>query len=287
MKNARKIIGKRLAAAALTALAVCATALAESAGMEPAVGVAVACPPSRTERVPLFAQADESSEVLMNYFAGAQLDVVAIAENGMAQVHSGTLEGYMRAGDLRYGAEAMREVRPLTASLELAQPEPVRLERSETSAATDEEMMFVEVWGMSDAWAQTAWRPVYLVGTWDGRDLERGFVPVSGGVASTEFGESATVTVVPFEDELTFEQAYERGIELALQNPELLTRIAPENRTSEALHALEADLMLVYNFDSGEAAWFAYYCDDADIDINFSVTMDPHGALIQIQATNG
>ena len=289
MKNPRKTNRKMPGAVALMVmlLMLAACALAEDAKTTPAVGPAVAAPQARTERVPLYAQADESSDVLMSYFSGAQLEVVALAENGLVQVRCGTLEGYMREGDLRYGARAMRAVRPVTVSLELAQTEHIRTEWGDESALTFDETMYAEVWGMSGEWAQTCGRPVYLVGTWAGQDMERGFLPIAGGVVSTEYTEYAVVSVVPLEDELTFEQAYERGIELALENADQLIRIPKELRTSQGLHALEADLFLTYNFDSESAVWCAYYSDDEDIDINFAVTMDPYGEMIEIQATNG
>ena len=288
MKQAKKALQRMLSALALTALflSLVAGALAEDAITQPAVGYAVAAARERTGSVPLFAEADEGSEVLMRYYSGAQLEVLELAENGMVKVCCGTLEGYMRAGDLRYGALAMRRVRPVTAQLELAQPEFVRSQRDEGSES-EETMTFFEVWGMSDTWAQTCGRPVFLLGTWSGQELERAFVSLAGGVAGTEFTEYALATVVPMEGELSYEEAYERGIDLALQNPDELTLIPPEKRTSEGLHALEADLFLTFNFDSGEAMWFAYYSDDEDYEQSFAVRMDAQGNLVAIEVTHG
>ena len=288
MKNGRTLIQKILGVVALTMCLLSAGAeLCEGAGAAPTSDVAVAAPSARTESAPLFARADEESEVLMRYFSGAQLEVVAPAEDGMVRVRCGTVEGYMREGDLRFGAEAMRAVRPLVARLEFAQPLRIRTDWGDEAALTEDEVNNVEVWGMSGEWAQTTGRPVHLVGTWAGQELERGFLPVADGVVSTAFEEYDLATVLPLGDELTFEAAYERGIELALENPERLSRIPEERRTEDDLRAMRADLFLTYHFGSQQAVWYAYYEEAENIDINFAVTMDPYGELIEIQASNG
>ena len=305
MKHAKKALrgmpGGRALTAVLLAAAVwiCAAAatyaeetMSENApsevegGTAAAVGVVIAG--TKTGSVPLFATEDEGGEVLMNYFSGAVLEVLERTENGMAHVRCGALEGYMRAGDLRYGAEAMRQVRPVTGSLELTSPVRARAGRSQAAAEVAmEPMSGYEIWGISDTWAQTNARPVYLLGTWLGQEWERALVPLEGGVTQVTFTEYAQATVLPLAGELTFEEAYERGIELALQNPDELTLIPPEKRTSEGLHALEADIFLVYDFDSGEARWFCYYSDDEDYEQSFVARMDAWGNLLAIEVSHG
>lgn len=289
---------KRIAAAlfALLALSLSAYALAEDT-VSPRKGVAVAAPAEETGVVPMFKEASEDSEVLMEYYSGALLDVISLTGTGMAKVQCGekgaSLMGYMREGDLRYGAQAMRDTPRCFMNIELMQGVAVRAYpdgRAPELAQLGDWETFAAISRNADKWVQLDVEPRYFTyeRTEFAAGFDHGFVQLPTGTAKGEFRRSADpYCVLPVEGELSWEEAYERGIALALANLDAIQRDFPQGTTEEDLHALSCQGWLSYDVQSGEAFWNLSYFDAQQIDTDFNLMMTAQGELVELTLGNG
>ena len=227
-------------------------------------------------------------------------------ENGMIEVRTGqgkvALTGYMRAEDLRYGANALRAVPCVEGVVEMKKDAPVY-------AACDtgsEELRLipkdevVNVIGISDKWLQIE-RAEY-----DGDILRKGYVndlsdenEYAGGLirrSDVRVKEAKRVErwiYLPTEDELTHEQAYEKALDLLTTTDEgrayLKTRMSEEHRTREALEKLNADIRLSIfgdgNYDG--ICWIVSIENIQNVDENVIVLMMPQGEWLEFTHGNG
>ena len=271
----------------------------------PRTGVAV-CAPSKDATVPMYREADENSAVLMNYFSGTRANVLNILENGMVEVRTGegrvTLTGYMRADDLRYGANALRAISWAQATIEFKKDAPVYAACDENSETLklfykDEQ---VTVSGISDEWLQI--EPA----EYDGDIVSRGYMrnvytenEYAGGFIRRSYASLGSAEQVerwiylPTEDELTHEQAYERALELLMTTAEgqahMKARLSREHRTREGMEKLNADIRLS-EYDNGKnygICWQITLENIENIDENVVVLMTPQGELIEFTHGNG
>ena len=272
----------------------------------PRTGVAVCAPKKEKETVPMYREADEKSGVWMNYYSGTRIEVLNVMENGMAEVRTGqgkvALTGYMRAEDLRYGANALRAVPWVEGVVEMKKDAPVY-------AACDtgsEELRLipkdevVNVIGISDKWLQIE-RAEY-----DGDILRKGYVndlseenEYAGGLirrSHVRVKEAERVErwiYLPTADELTHEQAYEKALDLLTTTDEgrayLKTRMSEEHRTREALEKLNADIRLSIfgdgNYDG--ICWIVSIENIQNVDENVIVLMMPQGEWLEFTHGNG
>lgn len=298
---------RRIKAAALAAIALLwsvfavAQGAAEASGavidiVTPHKGVAVAAPADKTGAVPLFEKASEDSAVLMEYYSGALVEVVSLTGTGMAQVQCGqkgaSIMGYMRTKDLRYGEQAMREVPLCLMHIEMNSDVAVQNFRDELAvelARIDATNSVYAISRSDDKWVQLYVEPCAFSEERDGFNgpFSSGFVQLQTGVARAWFEEQRTYRVLPVEGEMTYEQAYERAIELVLEHEEEIARDFPNGLTREELMAMNAQWWLYYDADEKTVKWIAAFYDPQDIERDVSVDIEPDGAFISITLPNG
>ena len=152
---------KKLLGLLMMALMLTSAALAADLDT-PRVGAAVCMPEEQKGTVTLHEAPDGRSETLMRYFQGAPLQVLEFAD-GWAHVRMGmegdSLEGYIRQERLKYGAEAMREVRPCFGTYSFESDVQVYEARDTQSAVVEDQMgpTSVTVVGSYGQWAAYAY----------------------------------------------------------------------------------------------------------------------------------
>lgn len=298
-----------LLAAMICLLAVCpawAQNVYSSDIVTPRTGVAVCAPKKEKETVPMYREADEKSGVWMNYYSGTRIEVLNVMENGMVEVRTGqgkvALTGYMRAEDLRYGANALRAVPWVEEVVETKKDAPVyaacNTGSEELRLIPKDEV--VNVIGISDKWLQIE-RAEY-----DGDILRKGYANDLSEENEYEGGliRRSDVRVrgaerverwiyLPTEDELTHEQAYEKALDLLTTTDEgrayLKTRMSEEHRTREALEKLNVDIRLAIfgdgNYDG--ICWIVSIENSQNVDENVIVLMTPQGEWLEFTRGNG
>ncbi len=172
---------------------------------------AVAAPAAIDGTVPLFEAADEDSRVLMEYYAGARLSALRPVGDGLWRVQAGvkgaSVIGYMREGDLRFGAEAQRHVRPAYMELEFNREAPVYAYPDTASPVIGRcvpEKVYYAMSRTDDKWVQLFLPPVE-----HGREQEDrmtcGFVYMVTGLGRGYWNEMNEWTVDALPGELTDE----------------------------------------------------------------------------------
>lgn len=261
---------------------------------EPAVGLAVVSLKNADDAAALYAEEDEKSDVLMNYLCGTLVTVEELTDGDMAKVFVGShdvgLSGYMKKDELAYGARAVRETPGTKLYVLFGGRIPVYAscdEQAEVIGWADE-MFTHEACGAMDGWAQLSETYVMQRG-YSESSMEYGFVRVEDAQVNTAYiYDNYSYLVLPIEGELTYEQAYERAIELALQNPEWLVRLSEDQRTEEFLRSMRSDVRLGYNVETGKATWdVTFEAYEVSEECNAIISMEADGTLIDIWAGNG
>ncbi|MDO5378999.1 MAG: hypothetical protein Q4G52_11760 [Clostridia bacterium] len=222
----------------------------------PREGPAVAAPENLYETVPLFDTIDDGGNVLMEYYSGAQLEVTRVIGNGMVQVQAGepgaSVMGYMREGDLRYGAAAMRSVQACVAILEISGSEPIYGYCDELSAIIGQstpEQSYTAMGRNDKGWVQ-------LCDTYSMTQKDAGFLLLTA--EETEEPTQLSMWVVdPLPGELTAEEAYAAAIDYLLDNPgmDAVQGLPAEAQSREGLEAMHAQIRLMYDAEQGAAYW--------------------------------
>lgn len=289
----KRILVACLAAAMLLAGACAAAQADEAAITTPRPGFAVAAPEDIEGTVPLYDRPDARGEVLMEYYSGTVLEVIRLETGGMVQVQCGpkgaSIRGYMRAEDLRYGAQAMREVPESYMSIELNRDVTIYGYCDAQSGAIGSRSAgwSIRVCGKNDErWMQ-------LAGIWGIDDGDAGFVKMDTGVGKGQFVVSerdypaSPKFVEPLEGELTREQAYERAIDYILDgshDPQGFFRMLPERfQSREGLKSMKADVRVWYYPETGGAYWNVILEDPDHCENNISVEMTTDGELTERQ----
>lgn len=287
----------------LAMLAVCAYAqaeISESDTRTPREGIAVAAPASMDELVPMFDKPDENSDILMEYYSGTILTVTRLA-GAMVQVQCGeqgaSLMGYMRMDDLRYGAQAMREVPRCQLGIEIRRDTNVYAycdEGAQTIGRCKTTDFVSAVGRNADQWVQLCPYPyaVWQKGDWYSAGPEKGFVHMTPGVGigtldkEEEGPYMVSRFVLPLESEMTYEEALSRAIELILENPEK-TRIPEQYMSREALEEFRVDIRLTYMPDNEKIYWEVSMELSENIEYNARIQMSIDGELEDIESSNG
>ena len=252
----------------------------------PKKGIAVAAPEKNTDTVPLFEDASEDSAILMEYYSGARFEVVGFSAGGdMARVQCGvkgaSIMGYIRVGDLRYGAYAERMVPQCAIIFMLDADVSVYSypdEQATLLQTLPEGYRFCTVSRSDSGWAQ--WYDPksadMLIGEWTD-DETAGFVHLRMSPNEASFEQDASWYVDPIESELSYEEAYERAMALALDNPDILDSVGV---TAEDVPGMRAQIDLIYNSVNQTSFWRVFF-DNFDIsERTFEVKMEPDGTLI-------
>lgn len=268
--------------ALLCAMLLCASAMAEDADVTaPGTGFAVVAPENGHPTADLLG---EDGRVLMHYYPGTPVEVLSLGEDGMAQVKVGDkdawIEGTMRQSELRYGAEAAREVQRVSDWFSAAEGSPVYAQMDEGSEPIlltgDMETMIVGGYS-DDGWLHIIW-------PYGGNYDDRGFMRTDGQTLGGASGMDSW-SVPPVEGEATAEVIRGRAIEETLAHADELG-LAPEETTREALEKLTFDVRLTYDVQTGKAQWTVWI--DRDVCDNVSAcTFDAQGTLIRVEHSNG
>lgn len=290
MMKSRKLAGM----AALLAVMLCLAGQALAAGeiAEPALGPAVVSLKNVEDAAALYAGADGKSDVLMEYLCGALVTVQELTDGDMAKVFVGDdgvgLTGYMRKDELAYGAQAVRDVPGAWLYMDFDKVTPIYASCDENAEVIGwaETYSTYEARGQLDGWAQLCGEYIVRYHYPDSQ-MEHGFVRTDDAQVRI-VSDLYAYLVPPVEGELTYEQAYERAIALALENPEWLTRLSDDQKTEEYLRGMCADVRLGYDPETGSAKWDVLFeTGDGNNECNAVVSMEADGTLIDIWAGNG
>ena len=267
----------------------------------PRKGIAVAAPAEKTGTVPLFKEASENSPVMMEYYSGAQLEVVGFSGSGdMVRVQCGvkgaSITGYMRVGDLRYGEYAERKVPRCEMRITLnggsenvySYPDLQAPVIGEKGADYDDSFY---VQSRSDSkWVQMndQWPLRYFNRfTAESDIIENGFLYLPAGAATGKFQELEGWFIHPSEVDLSYEQARERAIDHALENQVLLTSIYPDGVTREFLERMQMQLNLCCLSVERGVRWEIFFDDPDDSEKAFCVQMHEDGSLCVLEIAHG
>lgn len=263
----------------------------------PRLGVAVAAPQDAASggEVPMYEKMDETSTVLMSFYSGARLEVVAV-RGDMVQVQCGetgaSVMGYMRAQDLRYGVRAMREVPQCYMLLDVSRPADVYAYCDAQSAVIDAAQAGAQVQALgrnAQGWVQIRRECIEQSGGWEHGAPQCGFMKLSDGLGNGVFSvQEHQWFVLPAEDEMTYEEARKRAIALALTSEEAMSRLPQQRRSAEALETVFwSDVRLIYSAQSGAVCWEVYFQAEDDYTQSFSVFMEADGTIREISHGNG
>lgn len=187
---------KKLLGLLMMALMLTSAALAADTDM-PRVGTAVCVPEEQEGTVELHEAPDGRSKTMMRYFQGAPLQVLEL-QDGWAHVRMGltgdSLEGYIRQERLKYGKEAMREVRPCFGTYSFDSEVRVYEARDTQSAVVEDQMgpTSVTVVGRLDQWAAYAY--------------ENGWIQTEKATAFSRWNPEAW-RILPMEGEISRDEA--------------------------------------------------------------------------------
>lgn len=293
-RKRKKRTAALLLGAALVITAACALLPGRAQRNTPRIGVAVAAPQDARKggTAPVFEGPDEAGRVILRLYSGAPLTVLDTSLGGLVRVQSGqqgtSLLGYMRAEDLRYGAQAMRET-PLCCML-LQFPEEGDVfaycdEQAGVVDTIDPLMSYMARGFTDDGFAQ-------LIDPSGAQAGAHGFVRLKDVDVQEMFLDNVySYTVEPLEGEMTREEALEKAVEYLLDGKSdtygFLGRLPEEFRSREGLLQMDLDLRLVYSTEQERAVWWVMFTDPENYENNISVDMMPQGELIEISRGNG
>ena len=189
--------------------------------------LAVAAAQQEGDTVPLFAEPDDSSEVLMAYYRGARLTALRRALPGYVQVQAGTAQagllGYMREEDLRFDSAALREIQPEYVMILLNRETPIYAgcdELAEVIGTCSVEQTYYTIGKNDGKWVQLYAPTGSYVGQsserfWavrEGEGAAEGFVLLSTGLARGYECAAVRWEVEPIPGEITRAQAVELAV---------------------------------------------------------------------------
>ena len=220
---------------------------------------AVAAPASIESTVPLFERPDENSAVLMEYYSGARLTALRPVGGGFWRVQAGekgaSVMGYMRAGDLRFGRQAQREVQPAYMELRFNREATVYSycdTGSTPIGVCDTEHVYYAMSRTDEKWVQLFLPPVNHVREQENR-ATAGFVYMETGLGRGFWHEQGDWTVEPLPGELSFEAVRLQAIEAVLadlsrEEPEyfMMNRVPSHFARRERLEEMECRVQLKY-----------------------------------------
>lgn len=281
---------KKMVIMATMLLVLCVSAaFAQEDITTPREGPAVAAPEELFGTVALFDTIDDGGNVLMEYYSGARLEVTRVIGNGMVQVQAGvpgaSVMGYMREGDLRYGAIAQRQVPKCEIDLELKEQLPIYGycdELAEVIGQTEQNYTYSAMSRNDGGWVQLCDNLSVVP-----RDI--GFLHLTAGTAEEELMERYIWIVDPLPGELNAEEAYAAAIDYLLDNPGLYAmQLLPEElRTREGLMSMDSQVRLLFNKETGKAVWDVYLQNGEDYERNVDIELRPEGEIIRAEHGNG
>ena len=297
MKNGkgrnRKYAGIIALCLLLCGVASCALAWPWEAKTELEPGQAAVKPQKSGQTAALYAEPSDRGEVLMEYAGGTQLTVIELEDRKMARVRIGgqqaALEGYMRIDALTNDLSMLREqpIQRFCANLGRKAPVYSACDKDAPVIGWTNEQETLLICGRGNGWAQLCSDCVVRDGGWLSSPSE-GFIRVEAASVEMSDTDVDSWNVPPVEGELTYEQAYERAIELALQNPEWLIRLPEEMKNEEGLRAMWFDIRLTYNAQQKRATWWVGLQNgEENWDQNADIWMEADGTLMDITAGNG
>ena len=295
MKRTKRMTALFLGAAFMLAAGFALIRERPEGGMSaPRPGVAVAAPEDAREGgvVPLFEGPDEAGRVIIRLYSGAPLTVLDTSLGKWVKVQSGrqdtSVMGYMRAEDLNYGAQAMRETPLCCMLLQFSGGGDILSycdAQAEVIDTIDPLMSYMARGYTDDGFVQ-------LFDPSGAQAGAHGFIQLDGMEVQTSFRDSVYSHIVePLEGEMTREEALEKAIGYLLDGSGdehgFFARLPEALRSREGLLSMDQDIRLLYSTERGSAAWWVVFTDPEHSENNISVDMTPEGGLIEISRGNG
>ena len=242
----------------------------------PQTGVAVCAPVEESDTVTLYAEPDESSDMLFHYYSGTVAEVLEV-QRAWIRVRIGqgeaALEGWMPARDLTYSVWRERDVAHVVRWYTAEAGEQAVYAAPDESAKVLRQTLpsgIVEVNGIgTDDWVQLSWY-----------DNE----PVTG---FTRLGEDAELGkpmraevyhVNPLDDELSFEEAEKKAREYAWQYGKKHGK--GWKRSKKAVDGAACEMQLMYVEQTRQADYRVWFYQAGNEEDGIAVEMTPQGELI-------
>ena len=242
----------------------------------PQTGVAVCAPVEESDTVTLYAEPDESSDMLFHYYSGTVAEVLEV-QRAWIRVRIGqgeaALEGWMPARELVYTAKKERDVAHVVRWYTAEAGEQAVYAAPDESAKVLRQTLpsgIVEVNGIgTDDWVQLSWY-----------DNE----PVTG---FTRLGEDAELGkpmraevyhVNPLDDELSFEEAEEKAREYAWQYGKKHGK--GWKHSKKAVDGAACEMQLMYVEQTRQADYRFWFYQAGNEEDGIAVEMTPQGELI-------
>ena len=266
----------------------------------PRKGVAVAAPEDIDNTVPMYEQASADSRVLMEYYSGARLEVIGLsADGGMARVQCGvkgaSIMGYMRTGDLRYGAYAERKVPLYVMNIFLDDRTDVYSYPDPQAPVIGTKGIYYDISFEAHTRSDGQWvqlidqNPVGFFNrfTSESKAMVHGFIHLPDGMAKGEPQARGYWFIDPAEGDLTYEQAHELAVGYAYDMQQALALHYPDGLTREQIEAMQAQVNFICLDVERGVRWEVYFDDPDDPDKSFKVTMQENGALFSVETSQG
>lgn len=242
----------------------------------PQTGVAVCTPVEESDTVTLYAEPDESSDMLFHYYSGTAAEALEV-QRAWIRVRVGrgeaALEGWMPARDLTYGAWRERDVAHVVRWYTAEAGEQAVYAAPDESAKVLHQTLpseIVEANGIgTDGWVQLSWYD---------NEPATGFARLGD---DTELGKPMRAEVYhvdPLDDELSFEEAEEKAREYAWQYGKKHGK--GWKRSKKAVDGAACEMQLMYVEQTRQADYCVWFYQAGNEEDGIAVEMTPQGELI-------
>lgn len=242
----------------------------------PQTGVAVCTPVEESDTVTLYAEPDESGDMLFHYYSGTVAEALEV-QRAWVRVRIGqgeaSLEGWMPARDLTYGAWRERDVAHIVRWYTAEAGEQVVYAAPDESAKVLRQTLpsgMVKVNGIgADGWVQLSW---------DDNEPATGFARLGDDAQLGKPTRATVYHVDPLDDELNFEEAEKKAREYAWQYGKKHGK--GWKRSKKAVDGAACEMQLMYIEETRQADYQFYFYQEGNEEDGIAVEMTPQGELI-------
>lgn len=242
----------------------------------PQTGVAVCAPVEESDTVTLYAEPDESSDMLFHYYSGTVAEALEV-QRAWIRVRMGqgeaALEGWMPARDLTYGAWRERDVAHVVRWYTAEAGEQAVYAAPDESAKVLRQTLpseIAEVNGIgTDGWVQLSW--------YDNEPVT-GFARLGEDAELGKPMRAEVYHVDPLDDELSFEEAEEKAREYAWQYGKKHGK--GWKRSKKAVDGAACEMQLMYVEQTRQADYRVWFYQKGNEEDGIAVEMTPQGELI-------
>ena len=242
----------------------------------PQTGVAVCTPVEESDTVTLYAEPDESGDMLFHYYSGTVAEVLEV-QRAWIRVRIGqgeaALEGWMPARDLTYSVWRERDVAHVVRWYTAEAGEQAVYAAPDENAKVLRQTLpsgIVEVNGIgTDGWMQLSW--------YDNEPVT-GFARLGDDAELGKPMRAEVYHVNPLDDELNFEEAEKKAREYAWQYGKKHGK--GWKRSKKAVDGAAYEMQLMYVEQTRQADYRFWFYQAGNEEDGIAVEMTPQGELI-------